>query len=161
MSSDSLSIQGRLHLELIGPNGKIKQSYSGKNMIVTTGKDLLVQRLFKNTIINSEALLNPISHMSIGIDDTDKIISKTSLGNEIRRVPLLSITKTTDGTSSIEVTAQFPRETEFSTVYSIVEAGLFNSAITGQGDMLSRATFNPFNKAPMDTLNIIWVITVN
>jgi len=107
-----------------------------------------------------------MSHMAIGTSSTDSgttaaAYARTTLGAETDRNAL-----TTDGgtvaTNTIQYACTWPANDPSSTATTAVtEAGIFNHATSGSGDMFARTVFAVVNKAPADALTITWTITVS
>lgn len=135
--------KGRLSIRLYGPDGKLKDERIVENLIVSTGRAWLAQRM-----TGAPALM---SHMAIGIDNTAPSLSNTGLMSESTRVAL-SAQQTVDNVTTYDAT--FPAGVGTG---AIVEAGIFNAAIAGT--MLNRAIFAVVNKGASDVMSITWTIT--
>ena len=90
--------------------------------------------------------------MAIGEDDTEPVLSDTTLRSEIARVALTS-TERTGNTVIYEATFAPTVGTG-----EIVEAGIFNAE--SEGVMLNRAIFGVITKESADTLQIVWSISI-
>jgi hypothetical protein len=144
---DELDIRANCHVRLYGPDGRLKARRDVCNLVVTTGRDAIIERLD-----SSPATTQP-THMAIGTGATAPVAGNTALGTEIDRNALTSNTASGgvltmvgnwaagDGTNS-----------------AIAEAGVFNAA--SSGTMYSRATFTAINKGANDTLQITWTYTL-
>lgn len=143
MYKEQLRLTGSLRVEL---NGDVVLRVP--NLIVTTGKELVANRLHGNTAA-------VMSHMAIGTSSTAATLADTAAGAEIARVSLASASVSG---SVVTYTAQFPAGTP-STASAITEASLLNNS-TG-GTMLCRTVFPEVNKSASDSMTIIWTVQVN
>lgn len=144
MNVETLSLAGRIVLELRGPDGELKQRVDKDNLIVQVGKNFMA-----NAVVLSSA--SPFTNMAIGTSGTAPALGDTTLGTETARQAF-----------SQSVTANV---VTMSTTYaagtgtgSLQEAGLFNAA--SAGTMLSHVTFGLITKGALDTLTIQWTVTV-
>lgn len=140
--------KGRVKLQLISPEGKIKSEQVVSNLVVDTGLDFITSRMEGTT----DAVM---SHMEVGTDNTAPAAVDTTLGTAIAG-SRVSLTSTTVTDNAIEYIGDFPAGTGTG---AIVEAGVFNAASTGT--MLCRTIFSVVNKGSDDTLKITWTITVS
>jgi hypothetical protein len=147
MSADVLEMTGHVHIELRGPDGKLKDERHVKNLIVTTGRDAIIERL------DSSPTTAQPSHMEIGTGGTAVAAGNTALVTALDRNALTSNTSSGGVLTSVGNWAAGD-----GTNAAIVEAGIFNAA--SAGTMYSRATFTAINKGASDTLQITWTWTV-
>lgn len=145
--TEGIKAIGKLHIQKFR-NGVLIQAVETPNMIVTVGKQFILDRLINNT-------LPVMSRMAIGTGTDAPVSSDTTLQVEVARVgtaiPVrnnLTLTYTgifnagpTNGTGMIS------------------EAGIFNAASSGA--MLARTSFTPIEKTDEDTLAISWHITLS
>lgn len=141
--NESLDIKGVVKLEVIGSDGKVKQSLETPNLIVTAGKNLVA------TLVTGTG--TAFTHMAIGSDNTSPAAGNTTLGTELGRVVLTSKTVTNN---SVAFVGDFPAGTGTGTIY---EAGIFNAS--SGGTMLNRATFSSISKSASDALKVTWTVT--
>lgn len=146
MISDKIKVLGTPTFTLFDENMNIKQQLTIDNLVVTTGKQLIAQRLSNN----SSAVP---SHLAIGSGVTATNNNTTALTTEIARIAF-SIAGGTVVGSAITYAATFGPGVGTGT---IAEAGLFNS--NSGGVMLSRVSFPSFNKSALDTFIVSWVIS--
>lgn len=139
---------GRVKLQLIGPDGKIKEEQVVKNLVVDAGLDYIASRI-EGT---SDAVM---SHMEVGTDNTAPAAGDTTLGTAIAG-SRVTLTSTTVTSNAVEYIGDFPAGTGTG---AIVEAGIFNDASTGS--LLCRTIFSVVNKGADDTLKITWTVTVS
>lgn len=149
-NGQSITLRGRWKADLHGPDGSLKQSVQGSNVVCTNGKEFLASFLMSAA---AAASTFTVKYMAIGTDSTAEAAANTALGVESAR---------TTGTVSYvsnqiyQVKATFAAGTGTG---AIVEYGLFSSS-TG-GTMLCRDTEAVINKAAGDTLTVTAQITVS
>lgn len=143
MISENLKMIGTISGRITRASGEVIE-FNRKNLIVTTGKNYAVNRLFSNE-------LPVISHMGIGLNATPPYLGQQGLEAE-------SITARAAVTAFVfDTTVKF--SADFTNIDNIVsEIGLFNAA--EGGTMLSRALIGPFPLTPTDTLSLDWNIAV-
>lgn len=145
MINDVIKVTGKVKLTVTNPEGKVKQEVEIPNLVVTTGKNFIADRMKNNSTV--------MSHMAIGTGSTSAAAGDTALGSEAGRVALSSSTVTTN---SVAYVASFPAGTGTG---AITEAGLLNAS--SSGTLLCRTVFSVINKASGDTLGITWTVTVS
>lgn len=96
------------------------------NLVVDTGLDEAVDNGLSN-----------IGYMAIGTDNTAVTSTDTELGTEVQRQ---SVSKTDEGTGIRKYTKTFTFSSGDS--YTIVEAGLFDSAVASGSTMFNRFVFD-------------------
>ena len=146
MIQDSIKMTGELRITVTNPEGTITQETVVPNLVVTSGKDFIAERM-------KDATTTAMSHMAIGTGSTAAAAGDTALGTEAGRV---SLTSTTVTANAVAYVATFGAGTGTG---AITEAGLFNAS--SSGDMLCRTVFSVINKGAADTLGITWTVTVN
>jgi hypothetical protein len=146
MIQDSIKVTGELKITVTNPNGNVTQETVIPNLVVTSGKDYIAERM-------KDATTTAMSHMAIGTGSTAAAAGDTTLGTEAGRVALTSTTVTANAVAYV---ATFGAGTGTG---AITEAGLFNAS--SSGDMLCRTVFSVINKGAADTLGITWTVTVN
>ena len=146
MIQDSIKMTGELRITVTNPEGDITQETVVPNLVVTSGKDFIAERM-------KDATTTAMSHMAIGTGSTAAAAGDTALGTEAGRV---SLTSTTVTANAVAYVATFGAGTGTG---AITEAGLFNAS--SSGDMLCRTVFSVINKGAADTLGITWTVTVN
>lgn len=145
---EKLKATGMVHIIQKDSFGKIIKEFETPNLVVTTGKNYIAEKMVATT--NSPVSM---THMAIGTDTTTPAVGDTALGTQTGRVSL-SASSVTD--NAITYTATFPAGTGDG---AITEAGIFNAS--SGGTMLCRTTFPVVNKASGDTIAITWVVTVS
>jgi hypothetical protein len=146
MIQDSIKMTGELRITVTNPEGNVTQETVVPNLVVTSGKDFIAERM-------KDATTTAMSHMAIGTGSTAAAAGDTALGTEAGRV---SLTSTTVTANAVAYVATFGAGTGTG---AITEAGLFNAS--SSGDMLCRTVFSVINKGAADTLGITWTVTVN
>jgi len=146
MIKDSVRVTGALTVTLTDSDGLVKQSLNVDNLVVTTGKEAIAGLLGADSTL-------PMSHMAIGDSVVEAIAGHTALLSELGRVALTS--SIVSGTS-VQYTATFGPAIGTG---AITEAGIFNDVTAGV--MLCRTTFPVVNKSELDTITIVWTVTIN
>ena len=142
-------LSGYWWVKLYGPDGVLKESREGKNVVTTNGKEALASLLASN--LNS-GTTNTFQYVAIGTDATAEAAAQTALLSEASRH-----TGTVSYISGAiyQVTATFAAG---SGTGAIVEYGLFNS--NSAGTMLTRDTESAINKGASDTLTVVHQVTI-
>lgn len=144
---DRMEMRGRVVVELVGADGKLKERREVDNLVVTAGKNHIADQL------SSSPGGSAMSHMAVGTGSTAPAAGDTTLGSEIDRNAL---TSRTDSTNVVTYVGDWAAGD--ATNSAIAEAGIFNAS--SSGTMLARATFTAINKGASDTLKITWTVTV-
>lgn len=144
-NNDAIKLKGHVSFDLYDGDGKLKLHREVDNLVVQTGRELIASQL-------AEEDIGKPTHMAIGEDDTEPVLSDTTLRSEIARVALTS-TERTGNTVVYEAT--FPPTVGTG---EIVEAGIFNADTAGV--MLNRAIFGVITKESADTLSIMWSVSI-
>lgn len=147
MLAEAPTITGHVLVELRGPDGELKETREVDNLIVTTGRDAIIERL------DSAPATSQPTHMAIGTGATSPVAGNTALGAEIDRNALTSNTSSGGVLTMVGNWAAGD-----GTNAAIAEAGVLNAASTGT--LYSRATFTAINKGAADTLQITWTYTL-
>lgn len=147
MLAESPAITGHVLVELRGPDGELKDTREVDNLIVTTGRDAIIERL------DSTPATSQPTHMAIGTGATAPAAGNTALGAEIDRNALTSSTASGGVLTMVGNWAAGD-----GTNAAITEAGVLNASSTGT--LYSRATFTAINKGASDTLQITWTYTL-
>ena len=145
-TNETLKATGSLRVVLTGPDGKVKEDHSFKNLVVNVGKEFVATRM----VGTASAVM---SHMAVGSNTTAPVAADTALGTELGRVAISSGTRTAN---VVTYTATFPPGTGTG---ALAEAGIFNANIAGT--MLCRTVFAVVNKAANDSLSITWTVTIS
>lgn len=122
------------------------------DLIVTTGRNYIARRIVGND--SQTAPGSAMAYMAVGTVSTAPALGDTTLTGEIKRKALsLSSAGITAGNVYTAVTT-FGGSADSITSLSMVEAGLFNHASSGQGTMMQRVTFAAVILANSDLLKI-------
>lgn len=143
---DDMTMKGTMRLELRGADGRLKAVREVDNLIVTTGRDAIIERL------DSSPTTAQPSHMGLGTSGTAPVAGNTTLTGEPTRAALSS------NTSSGGVLTMVANWAAGVATGSWSEAGVFNALTTGT--MYSRATFTTIAKGASDTLQVTWTYTL-
>ena len=144
--TNSIHPIGDVTLVLRDCDGKIKEKQEFHNLVVTTGCELIASRL------SDQAIPAP-SHMAIGSGTVEPTKADRTLGSELHRNGF-SVGASRNG-------AQVTYKAVFGAgqgTGAVTEVGIFNAET--DGTMLNRATFAVVNKAPTDSLEITWSLTI-
>lgn len=141
-------IKGRLHVEVFGPDGMLKDERFVYNTIMAVGDAFIAKRITGT----SEPSMG---WMAVGTSDANDNSAQTTLGAEEDRNALTSTTQGAGGDDNDVIyvgdwAAGDATET-------LKEAGIFNA--NAAGTMLCRSVFAGIVKGAADTLKITWTIT--
>lgn len=142
---DNFSVKGKLKIIVKDVNGTVKDERDLNNLVVTSGKAHIANRLASNTAVI-------MSHLAVGTTNTAAAVGQTGLVAELDR---MSLDSTSVSGATVNYQATFPAGNATGTIR---EAGIFNAS-TG-GTMLCRTVFSPITKASDDTVVIVWDVTV-
>jgi len=145
MIEEQIKVTVSLKLTVTNPEGDVKQEVEVPNVVVTTGKNYIADRMKNNSTV--------MTHMAIGTNTGSAATGNTALGAETGRVTLSS---TTVSNNAVAYVGAFPAGTGTG---AITEAGILNAS--SSGTLLCRTVFSVINKASGDTLGITWTITVS
>jgi len=145
MSADAATMRGHVRLEVFGPDGELRDSREVDNLIVTVGRNGVMDQLLASPTINKP------THMAVGTGAVAPALGDTALGTESARVALTSKTRSTN---VLTLVGDYAAGTATAT---LTEAGVFDAASTG--NMYSRATFTGIAKGASDTLKVTWTWT--
>jgi hypothetical protein len=146
MIEESAALEGHLSIVLRDKDGKIKERREEKNLLVSAGLNLVLDRL----VGTSE---NVMSHMGVGTGSTAAAAGNTAL--ETALGARQALTSSTVTAASVAYVAGWAAGVSTG---AITEAGIFNAS--SGGTMLCRSVFAAINKAAADSLTITWTITV-
>jgi hypothetical protein len=148
MSQPAL-LKGKWIVKLYGPDGELKDSREGENVVTTNGKDFLASFLGSAA---AAAATFTARYIAIGTDTTGEAVGNTALGAEAARH-----TGTVSYVSAAiyQVTATFAAGLGTG---AIAEYGLLSSATAGT--LLTRDTEAVINKGASDTLTVVHQITI-
>lgn len=144
MVRDKIETRGEVHLVLRGPDGRVKDERRFRNLIVTSGKNLLA------AILGASG--TKPSHLAVGTGTTAPAAGQTALVSEIGT--RVSLTHSNPSSNVWRMVGTFGPG---NATGAITEAGLFNAS--SGGTMFARQTFAVINKDENDSLEITWEIT--
>jgi hypothetical protein len=145
MLNELIKVTGKLDIVRTDANNNVVEQIRVPNLVVTTGKNFIANRLVTNATL--------MSHMALGTNDTTTDVAQTALIAENARVALSSQTNFNNTATYV---ASFGPGVGTG---ALREAGIFAAA--SGGIMLCRTIFNVINKNPSDTVTISWVITIS
>lgn len=144
-TNELIKATGRLNIQVIGPDGTIKEEQTVDNLVVTAGLNFIASRI-------KDASSNVMSHMAVGSGTAPAAAANTALGTELGRVALTSTTVTNN---QVAFVATFGAGVGTG---AVTEAGLFSASTSGT--MLCRTVFSVVNKEAADTMSITWTVTI-
>ena len=136
-------LQGRLDVEVYGPDGELKDVRRTRNTVTAAGLTHIADQLSSSP---GEAAM---SHMAVGKGTG----GTTGLNDEVDRNAL---TSRTDAAGVVTYVGDWAAG---DATAALTEAGVFNAA--SNGTMLVYATFAAINKGASDTLKITWTLTIS
>ena len=144
--TNSIHPIGDVTLVLRDVDGNIKEKQEFHNLVVTTGCEIIASQL-------SDGLIAKPNYMAIGSGTVEPKKTDKALGAELHRNAF--------SVGASRVGAQVTYKAIFGAgqgTGAVTEVGIFNAA--SSGTMLNRATFAVVNKAPTDSLEITWTVTI-
>ena len=149
LMKETVSPKGQVSIEIFSPKGDLKEKVNIPNLVVTTGRNYIASRL------NDAAQTDVMSHMAVGSGTAAATLADTTLGTELTRVAFDSDTIVDNVITYVSTYAAGVG------TGAITEAGIFNDAGAGLGDMLCRTVFDVVNKAVDDSMVITWTVTIS
>jgi len=140
-------IHGEVFLQLVGPDGELKDEQLVHNLVVDAGENHIADQL------SSSPGGSAMSHMAIGTGSTAAAFGDTALGAETDRNAL---TSRTDAVNVVTYVGTWSAGD--GTNSALREAGIFNAGAAGT--MLARAVYSNIDKQAGDTLTITWTVTI-
>lgn len=150
MSQETIKMKGEWFIKVYGPEGSLKDSRQGFNVVTTVGKEFLAS--FLQSAVGGAATFTG-RYIAIGTGSTAETAADTALGTETSR---------STGTASYisgqiyQVTATFGAG---SGTGAIVEYGLLSSNTAGT--LIARDTEAVINKSAADTLVVTCQLTIS
>jgi len=145
---DTFTIRGVPTIELYGPNGELKQSLTQDNLIVDTGKNYFLQKIFDRFSDPAPAM----EVVAVGSGTTAPTLSDTSLESQFATTTVNSYSF--ESNNEIVLISGFIQGTGTGTIN---ELGLLATDDT----LLSRIVVSsPFNKGAADFLSVNWSIQI-
>jgi hypothetical protein len=152
MFTKVFNISGKWKMELHGPDGELKATRLGSNVVCTNGKEFLASYLYSAAVAASTFTMR---YIALGTDSTAEAAANTTLGAEVARV---SGVVSYVSNQIYQVKATFAAGTGTG---SIVEYGLFSTLTAGGGTMLARDTEAVITKGASDTLTVTAQFTIS
>jgi len=150
MIRDAAEVRGICRVEVFGPDGELKDFREVENLIVSAGRDAIIERL------DSSPTTAQPSHMAVGTGAVAPAAGNTTLGAEIATTGRQALASSTSSGGVLTMVANWAAGQ--ATNAAITEAGVLNAA--SAGTLYSRATFTAIAKAAADTLQITWTYTL-
>lgn len=150
LNKESFNLKGSVNVQLIGPDGKVKQEHTNHNLIVTVGKTYLAAWIAAASQAGAF-----MAYMGLGTGSTSPVAGDTALQTELSGGGYSRQTGTVTSASNVwqNVVSFAPGNG----TGAITEAGLFSASTVGT--MFARQVFSTYNKAAGDTLTITWTVT--
>lgn len=142
--NEKLTIRGRLHVELKGPDGRIKETRDVENTVTTAGKECIADQL-----LASPTLAKP-GWMAVGTGTPATML----LGAEVDRNALTSKTR------SGAIVTMVGDWAAGDATGALTEAGVFDVVTANTVNMILSASFSVVNKSAADSLSISWSLTI-
>ena len=150
---DGIKLVGEVEILVFDRFGNLKRRLVLKNLITNVGYAQVAG------LING-VVTTPFKYIAVGDGSssspgscTSPSASDTALGHEVARVQATTGRTTTSVTND---TATWSATFNFTSSYSLCEAGIFDSS--SGGNMLSRVTYSVINVASGDSLVINWKV---
>jgi hypothetical protein len=146
-------IKGHWKLEVYEGDSrdKLLQTLEGDNLVVTLGKDILLDRLF------ALSGTGQLTHMGVGTDSTAAAVGQTKLNPSVAgSVSFLAFDSTP--TRSAEVVTCIRTWDTATGNFSWNELGLANSATNDGTHLFNRIVIGPFNKT--SAVSIVVTVTI-
>jgi hypothetical protein len=143
---DTLIAIGRIIVQILDAEGRIRQAFSKDNLIVTVGKNFLASWLAATSQSTSF-----MPYLAVGTGTNAPTTGDTALQTELARVADVP----TASTNVFQLVGTFNPGIATG---AVTEAGLFSAS--SLGTMFSRVTFAVVNVASGDTLIVTWQITI-
>lgn len=149
MSTQTLNLTGNWRLEVIGPDGRVKDVREKKNLIVNAGLNYLREFILDSV---TPTTLPRMGWIAIGSDATAVAAGNTALGTELAREAVETYTAGGTGVASIDNTFGAGVGTG-----TVTEAGVFSASTAGT--MLNRVVFAAVTKGAGDSLKVTFTLT--
>ena len=150
--NEVIKLKGSVKVQLIGPDGQLKQEHEDHNLIVTVGKNYLATWLAAASQAGEF-----MSYIALGTGTTPPALGDTTLQTEL-----------TGGGNSRSLGTLTPSANTWNNnatfapgncTGAVTEAGIFSASTSGT--MFARQTFAVYNKAAGDTLTVSWTVTIS
>lgn len=145
--SDEFKIAGSVLLQLFGPSGELKDARAGANLIVTTGKNAVIDRL-------QAAAVAVHDFQAVGTGTTAAAAGDTALETEIGTRVQGTLSQPVATTDRLVSTFAAGNGTG-----ALTETGRLNAS--SNGNLFARQVFAVVNKAAGDSLQVTHDITIS
>lgn len=146
LEREFLKIEGFIHIEVFGQDGKLKDERFIKNTIVTVGKNYLAAWLAAASQAGKF-----MEYIGVGTGTTAANAADTALESALGSRAAGTISSSTNSWSN---SATFAAG---ASTGAITEAGLFSASTLGT--MFARQVFAVVNKGANDSLTLTWTVT--
>lgn len=146
MIQSNAKVSGKLTIRVFGADGRLKDEFVEKNLLVSTGLAYIASRM-------KDGAATPMTHMALGSSSTAAAAGQTQLGSQLGS--RVALTATTVAANEVEYTATFAAGEGTG---AVVEAGIFNAA--SGGTMLCRTVFGLKTKEAGDSFAMTWVVSL-
>lgn len=151
MFHEDLTLQGQVHIYLHGPDGALKDERFVGNVVTSNGKVWLASYLAGQTTSN-------MVEMAIGTSVTAVTAADSTLGAEVSNPRVVGTL--TSSNNMWQNTATFGQNNPSAVnTTPITEGGILNHNVNNTGSLYVHATWAAVNKAPADTLTLVWQVT--
>lgn len=147
MSDNSLFLKEIIKVDIFRATGLV-ENCEANDLIVTTGRNFIAQRIAAGDSINSA-----MAHVAVGTVSTAAVLGNTTLTGEVKRKGTC-INSTYSAANVFSAVSTFGGAADSITSLQLVEAGVFNHASSGNGTMMQRVTFSSVTLADSDILRI-------
>ena len=152
-----LKWRANVNIDLIGPDGEVKDNRLIKNLVVDGGLSTAIKQVVGDA--GGGAQPAKFNYVALGEGTTAPVAGNTALETEESGG---GYARQVDTDPSFPVTGQGEIQVTFGAGNgegAITESGLFNAVTTGV--MLARVVFSAINKGALDSLQITWRITLS
>jgi hypothetical protein len=143
---ESLALRELVRAEIFRADGGVEE-ICVNDLIVNTGRIYLAKR-----IASGDSVASAMAYMAVGTVSTAADVANTTLTGEVKRKALSTNSALTNNVYTAVMTLGGAADSV--TSLSLVEAGVFNHASSGQGTMFQRVTFSAVVLANSDLLKI-------
>jgi hypothetical protein len=140
---DKLAIKGLLHIQLFGPDGKLKTERKVENIITNAGREYIIDRL--------QGTVAVMDYMAIGTGTNAAAAANTTLQTEVARA---QGTLSQPNANTDRLVHTFAAGTGTG---NITEAGRLNAASVGT--LMGRVVFTAVPKGANDSLQMTYDFT--
>lgn len=143
-----VGVKGLCHLQLFGPDGKLKTERFVQNIVVNTGLTHIADQM---AVSNTDTLM---THMAVGTSGGTPGAGNTDIGTIVGARLVLTGSTPTHSSGVVTYTCTFSAGVSTA---ALTEAGIFNALTLGT--MLCRTVYDVINKLAADSLAITWTLT--